>query len=270
MSKYGLGVVACCIFTIVVTPCVDAMILQADNRAPILPQMVPIRVYAEPSAGFAMSTREVTWKQYLQSVDQAHCPMPQTSYGKDRDALSAADPQIRDNYPVTGVSAVHVRCYITWLNRAAKAAYRLPSLNEWQVAAGKAQPRLWSSWERAKAATLVRSDPRSSVRNAMVEIVASGPPTSDGLFDLEGNAGEMLSDTHQLSGQELRECGQVGLASKDVPLLTGQGGYLIEDGRELPADFRSVGHSVCGIAMTGVGFRLATSLTHPPIRSKPH
>ncbi|WP_423323691.1 formylglycine-generating enzyme family protein [Sphingomonas sp. 4RDLI-65] len=231
--------------------------------------MVPIRDQADHSAGFAMSNREVTWKQYLQSVDQARCPMPQTSLGKNRDALSSTDPRIRDDYPVTGVGAEHVKCYIAWLNHSAKSAYRLPTLSEWQVAARKAQPRLWSSLERAGAAALVRSDPRSSVREATVQTVASGPPSSDGIFDLEGNAGELVSDLHYLSEREAKWCGGSGLSS---PLVTGRGGYDVErgSGREIPGEFRSVGHLACGIPMNSVGFRLASSLGRPLVRLRPH
>jgi formylglycine-generating enzyme required for sulfatase activity len=266
MSKLHLSAPAYCIIAMLVSPCVQAKAMPADDRNPILPEMALIREDARPSAEFVLSTREVTWKQYLQSVDGARCPMPQTSPGKDRDALSAQDPRIRDDYPVTGVSAEHVRCYIVWLNRATNSAYRLPTLREWQVAARTAQPRLWSSWERARAASLVRSDPRASIREATVQVVASGPPTSEGIFDLEGNAGELVSDLHHLSGQELGRCAG---AEPDVPLVTGLGGYTVErgSGREIPSDFRAVLHSVCGVPMKSVGFRLAASLLHAPTHS---
>ncbi|EZP50048.1 Formylglycine-generating sulfatase enzyme [Sphingomonas sp. RIT328] len=238
--------------------------MQPQDHGPDLPQMVPFRHDAPPFTDFALSTREVTWKQYLQSVDQAGCPMPQTSSDADHEVQSARDPRIRDGFPVTGVSAKHVACYITWLNHAANAAYRLPTLIEWQIAARTAQPRLWSSWERTGAAALVRSDPRESVREATVQVVASGPPTSDGIFDLEGNAGELLSDMDRLSGRESERCVDAG---PDVPLVTGLGGYSVErgSGREKPGDFRAVLHSICGAPMISVGFRLAAS---PPPTSK--
>lgn len=267
-NRYLLVAVGYCVLANVLPPYVSAEVTHADDRSPMLPEMVVVRDQTDHSTGFAMSKREVTWKQYLQSVDQARCPMPQTSFGKNRDVLSATDSQIRDDYPVTGVSADHVKCYIAWLNHSTRSAYRLPTLSEWQVAARKAQPRLWSSFERAGAAALVRSDPRASVREATVQIVGSGPPSSDGIFDLEGNAGEFVSDLHYFSGLEAEWCGGLGL---NTPLVIGRGGYDIErgSGREIPGNFRSVGHLACGIPMNSVGFRLASSLVLPSAYPRP-
>ena len=41
-----------------------------------------------------------------------------------------------NNHPATGLSITQVEAYLAWLNEGSGAQYRIPTINEWRVAAG--------------------------------------------------------------------------------------------------------------------------------------
>lgn len=69
---------------------------------------VPSKAGIGPS--FYVGQYELTWKEYLVAVREAHCPAPLLDSGKPYDI---ADPRLDDDHPVTGVPYDDFDCYLT-------------------------------------------------------------------------------------------------------------------------------------------------------------
>lgn len=178
--------------------------------------------------------------------------MPQNGLHKPIFGSAAA---LADAYPVTGLTAPAMDCYIAWLNRSSGKRYRLPTPAEWQVAAAHAPaaPRGWDSLARAQAATEKADDPREAVRRAIVRPVGQGDPTPDGVFDLEGNAREFTAARRPAKASD-SVCRELGAAFCAEALFVGSGSI------ESSHDYRREIWGFQGVPYISSGFRLAADL----------
>jgi formylglycine-generating enzyme required for sulfatase activity len=196
-----------------------------------------------------MTVFEITWADYLQAVHEAGCAKPVNNDPRYTDIDVAAD-EYSDNYPITGVSAVDFKCYISWLNRKSGKTYRFPSSKEWLEAARYAP---------AKPAYLTISaddqlkDPRYVVNRLWVHRTGLGVPSPDGIYDLEGNAAEFLSDRRadakaRCVKLKYLDCFQLAVIGK-YALLPTPSGFV-------PADYRDIGWANESDPSVPWGFRL--------------
>lgn len=159
----------------------------ADGFGISEPQMVLLTPDATVKKPFYLGAYEVTWKDYLPAVIEAKCLMPANQYN---DHLKFSE-KLGDQYPVTGITRPDFQCYLDWLNKKFGKRYRLPTTAEWRIA-GKS-----ASYQNPiiKASP---SDPRWAVERGLVRPIGQLNPSKDGIFDLEGNAMEILADTRSI------------------------------------------------------------------------
>lgn len=198
---------------------------------------------------FYMTVFEITWSDYLRSVHEAGCTAPVNEDSRYLDVDVTVDG-FADSYPVTGVSPLDFNCYISWLNRKSGHNYRLPSSKEWLEAARYAP---------AKPGYLTKSpgeplrDARSAVNRLTVHPTGLGDPSPDGIYDLEGNAGEVLSD-RRMGDRSL--CAELGYRSCLQLGLTGL--YLLRRTEHgfIPADYKEMNWINESTPQAFAGFRL--------------
>jgi formylglycine-generating enzyme required for sulfatase activity len=171
------------------------VLLSPDDRQPVevvLPDsgvrfvLVPIpggSVDGRTVAPFWMSATEVPWQDYLELVFEV----------PDRVAAEAADgfarpsrPYIsidrgfgQQTRPVISVSARGAQSYCQWLNRKTDGSFRLPSVDEWRLAALAGA----SSADISQSIALESAGGRTAP-------VGSLKPNRLGIYDLVGNAAE--------------------------------------------------------------------------------
>lgn len=219
------------------------------------PSMANIAGNGKRVGDFLLGKHEVTWAEYLVAVDLGGCAEPQNGY-KLPISPSARIP--RDNYPVTGITTGDVECYLSWLNQKTGRRFRLPTSAEWLWAARFVQPRHWTSLDRASAADLVRSDPRSAVREAVVNRTGTSEPSKEGVYDLEGNAMERLRGTRVISSPKYKKLCEIhGQGFCRQSEVIGSGAYNVEQGAEKAVNFREISWIAQADPMISVGFRLA-------------
>jgi len=219
---------------------------------PTSPAMLPVRPKDRAVAPFRLAVYETTWQQYLEAVREAGCPMPANGW---EEPIEAPTGNLMDHYPVTGVTGDGVECYIRWVNQTTGRQFRLPSPEEWLVAAESAPetPLNWTTAEERSAdrTPQIAADPRKAVKARVVRPVGRGQPTPDGIYDLEGNASEQTSMMRpgfpplcERYGQEFcREYLILGMGSINRPL-----------------EYRERLWIVSGIPYYTAGFRLAMDM----------
>jgi formylglycine-generating enzyme required for sulfatase activity len=175
------------------------VLLAPDDRVPrevsvpgtnVAFRMVPVpggSVDGREVAPFWMASTEVPWEHYLALVFEV----------EDRAAAEAADgfarpsrPYIsidrgfgQQDRPVISVSARAARTYCEWLSRKTGGQFRIPSVDEWRLAALGGGSSADASQAVARETAQGRSAP-----------VASLAPSRLGLYDLVGNAAEWAQD----------------------------------------------------------------------------
>lgn len=169
------------------------------------PAMVRIAGNADPLvANMLVGRTEVTWREYLLSVDEAGCPFPRNPTGSPLDVRS---PAVRDGYPMTSIKPDEIDCYIGWLKAKSHKPYRLPTEREWQAFAAIGLPRNVTFADlptdvgyvlRRARFDLFAPDARDVVKWGVIVTTRLYPPSSAGLYDLFGNAEEATSDREAL------------------------------------------------------------------------
>jgi Sulfatase-modifying factor enzyme 1 len=179
------------------------------------PEMIPVRISLSGSPkDILVAKTELTWRQYMYIYDRAKCPIPRSIKGRG-DEYDVSDPSVRDDYPLTSLKPVEIQCYVAALGKLTGKAYRLPTEAEWIAIARLCHPsgHLSLSSVAADQAHLTTVwikgitdkeyarigyndggayDARERSWVGLVP-VARYPSDCSGLYDLIGNAGELVS-----------------------------------------------------------------------------
>jgi hypothetical protein len=154
-----------------------------------------------------VARHELTWKEYLQAVREAGCPMPLIN-DVERYKL---DVKLEDSYPVTSIPLPQFECYLNWIRRKTGLRYRLPTGVEWEHAAraGSVGNYYWGEElgqnraivaghfdiARVRSLSVAASmDLRSPIFSGVLAPVESLAPNAWGLFDTIGNASEATAE----------------------------------------------------------------------------
>jgi formylglycine-generating enzyme required for sulfatase activity len=170
--------------------------------------------FAKP---FALMIKEVTRQQYAAFVKatghqaDGGCQASDGGDGKWRDGGSFQDPGIsqKDDHPVVCVGADDAAAYADWLSQETGKTYRLPTEAEWEYAAraGKKSAWPWGNDVGAGGCKAVNAMDASGHKKYPINDalpcddrfettapVGSFPANAFGLYDMLGNAWEMVSD----------------------------------------------------------------------------
>jgi formylglycine-generating enzyme required for sulfatase activity len=195
-------------------------------------------------APFAISRTEVTVGQYaafLEATGHAPPPCPEAKHGIDPDL------------PVTCTSWRDAEAYAAWLARRTHKPFRLPSEAEWEYVARAGAAGLFAGGEQLarSAANIARADGLSVP-------VGSYPPNSFGVYDMHGNAAELVEGCWTASPAALPGDGRAsspGLGCSQRVLRDAHAGEAatmtrLSARRPIDPDAR----------LPGVGFRVARDL----------
>lgn len=232
---------------------------QATRECPECPEIVAIgpgRLLLASAAGgpvemavarpFAIGRYEVTFAEWDACVADGGCSVRPSDNGWGR-----------GRQPVVSVSYRDAQEYLTWLSRKTGARYRLPREAEWEYAAGGGSGSRYP-WGDAPGSGNANCDgcgAGASERRRTVEVGRFGA-NRFGLFDMIGNAWEIVQDCHSPAVKA------VDVADKDAgarcSAIVARGGSYntaaasatVGMRREVAADVRS----------TQNGFRVARDL----------
>jgi formylglycine-generating enzyme required for sulfatase activity len=154
----------------------------------------------------AIAQHELTWREYIASVDEGKCPQPYIESSYD-----VSEKSLRDDYPVSGVSIAGLNCYVGWIAKKTGARYRLPEPKEWEAAAraGTTTKYPWGRFAEAGHAVLSgsydiremfrlfpikKSEKRPDVKFGGTFPVESMPPNAWGIYDMIGNIEEATNE----------------------------------------------------------------------------
>jgi formylglycine-generating enzyme required for sulfatase activity len=166
---------------------------------------------------FALMTKEVTRDQFAAFAKETNreidtgCQVNDGGNGKWRDEGTFLDPGIKQqgNHPVVCVSQTDAADYAEWLSQLTGKNYRLPTEAEWEYAARSTKKTAWpwgndvsNSGCKAVNAMDTSGHKEWPINDPMpcddgfvtTAPVGSFPANAWGLYDMLGNAWEMVSD----------------------------------------------------------------------------
>jgi len=147
---------------------------------------------------FYIENHEVTWRQYIESVRSASCPLPRNH--AEHPILNAE--RLADDYPVTGITIDAMQCYIAWMSRRDHVIYRLPTPDEWLYVAQRAYALSGAPKYDSGAYRSGLDEPRDAIRGGAILPAEHGARSPDGLYGLLDNAGEATSGSQPGSDRE--------------------------------------------------------------------
>lgn len=148
---------------------------------------------------------------------------------------------INPNLPITGISRLDVNAYIAWRRNRDKIDWRLPTVDEWQVAVQGGDGRLYP-WGNLQDNAMCYSYAAKPTRSGFVEMPVGsfkGDRSVQGVFDLAGSVAEFADG------------GWYG--KKGISLALGGSFTDRETGRFSAASRRAVDDR---LPLNSVGFRL--------------
>lgn len=208
---------------------------------------------------FLISRFEVT-------VDEFHEFVKATAYrsavgcvagGKWRFGVDYASPGFhqKGDHPVVCVSWNDAKAYVTWLARVTGMPYRLPSEAEWEFAARARHAQRHKPF--ASGADIMHTEAHFGSSRIGTRGVGRYPPNALGLFDIAGNAWEMVEDCFEPDTSKVRRDGGAHQA-KDCTMRVIRGGGWYNGAAYLRLSARWA--NPARAAGNGVGFRLARDL----------
>jgi len=177
-----------------------------------------------------VSKFELTWQNYLASVDDGECGLPtlqRSSPSSQSDIVNNID-LFRIAWPVTKLNDQEIGCYINWLQSKTDFTVALPAPDEWEwfARAGLDGVRYpWGNEPEAGREAVGRTDidvsaqrpwpfeQGGSLVNRHMDGVRVGQfaPNNWGLYDVLGNVREITSEV--ISGDEfIRRNGETALS----------------------------------------------------------
>jgi len=106
-----------------------------------------------------------------------------------------------DNHPVVCVSWNDAKAYVAWLARTTGRRYRLPSENEWEYAARAGRRAAGEPF--VTGATILASEANFALQRRSTRVVGKYKPNKLGLFDVAGNAWELVEDCFEPDARRL-------------------------------------------------------------------
>ena len=154
----------------------------------LCPAMTPFEIDGS-AAPLSFSVYELTWQEYAFAVDVADCPFPNTPFSRDK--LTEFTPKVRDTFPMTSLAPDQIGCYLDFLTEVSGHRYRLPTEAEWEAVAEQSYAGT-IMMDRPKFEPNYIWDPRVAVQHRVIRRVGGQYHPATGLFDLFGNAREIV------------------------------------------------------------------------------
>jgi formylglycine-generating enzyme required for sulfatase activity len=158
-------------------------------------------------------------------------------------------------HPVVCVSWLDAQAYVRWLARTTGRRYRLPSENEWEYAARSAKRA--SGDKFVFGPELLESEANFGLLRSGTRSVGKYLPNKLGLFDVAGNAWEMVEDCFEADVSRLPKNEKPHLVP-DCTLRVMRGGAWYNRPGRLRLSTRWANPQAA--AGNGVGFRVARDL----------
>jgi formylglycine-generating enzyme required for sulfatase activity len=206
------------------SPAEQPLASAAFRDCPGCPEMVRVSVDVDGERRtLAVARYELTWEEYLIAFDEAGCPPPRNcddpgSAGCRMPRFDPAERRFRDRYPMTSIMPSEIGCYLGWISRKSGKPYRLPTEAEWMAIAriGVTLPSLpldaiddaegYLRGTRDNGLSL--TDPRTALQRNKLMPVGQFRPNVAGIYDLFGNAGEIVSDESYVASLSPKTRGQ--------------------------------------------------------------
>ncbi|MEZ5757152.1 MAG: SUMF1/EgtB/PvdO family nonheme iron enzyme [Emcibacteraceae bacterium] len=148
--------------------------------------------------GFYMGKYEVTFQQYMACVNDGGCSYsPPSSYDICKknpfcSAFNRTEEVNVNRLPVTGINLKDAMEYVAWLSQKTGKEYLIPTEEQWEYAArGNTETIYWWGDEIGEGNALC-SGCSSKVDEDMPEHVGNYAPNHFGLYDVIGNAAELV------------------------------------------------------------------------------
>ena len=192
-------------------------------------------------APFAMAKYEITFAQWDACLAGGGCngySPPDGGWG-------------RGDRPVTGVSWQDAQAYVNWLNsQAGGTSYRLPSEAEWEYAARAGQAAAYAFGARV-------TQTEATFHARQTTPVGAHAPNAFNIYDMHGNAGELVEDCY-VATYDLAPIDGVAVEADDCRRRVYRGGSYNDQAPVLRAAARRFTES--NSRTQGIGFRVARSL----------
>lgn len=191
-------------------------------------------------APFAMGKYEITFSQWDACLAGGGC----NGYSPPDGGWGRADR------PVTGVSWQDAQAYVNWLNaQAGGTSYRLPSEAEWEYAARAGQAAAYAFGARV-------TQTEATFHARQTTPVGAHAPNAFNLYDMHGNAGELVEDCYA-ANYDLAPIDGVAVEADECRRRVYRGGSYNDQAPVLRAAARR--STEANGRAQGIGFRVARS-----------